>query len=443
MSTLEQDITTTTAVPALKIFPDDQAGTQGFIGTANFRVTPPQTNDLTVTRNDGAFQNDHFRYGNGQQASVGFDLGAGPLPPRLWVRLAGLVSRNGDQPGYAPITITVNGQVVVADFTVPGSGFGATEAAFPVPVQALRNGMNSYTIQVAGDARTFFWLYEMGVAANRIMAANLTVDPPQTSAGIAVTRNDGQFQSDHFRYGNNQELDMQFQLEYVGDPREQVLLAVTGLASRNGDQPGYSPISILVNGNAVVQAYTTPGEGFGAYTSYWVVREDFLRQGSNDFTLRVGADAQTFYWLYSVVLTEMVYAGAVGSVSVAVSPPQASGLAVTVNEGSFSGDRTTYGNSQSFGVSFALGAPQGLLLSFNGLVSRNGDQPGYSPVTLTLNGNVIVSDYTVPGDGFGYQDNRFYAPPGMAVAGTNQLTLQVSADAQTYFWLRTEDVASV
>jgi hypothetical protein len=436
--------TTSEAVPALKLY-TEQASAPTVLGTVNFRVNPPQAANLTILANEGQFAGDHQRLGNNQKVSVGFDLGSGPLPPTLVVRLVGLVSRLGSSDGYSPITVTVNDTVVASHYTVPGGGYGPTEASFSVPAGALRQGQNSYTIQVAGDAQSYFWLYEMGVNLapyTRVQSADMTVNPPRTSPGLAITSNQGQFQNDHWRYGNGNVLAITFGLDYVGTPRDYVLLSVTGLVSRNGGQDGFSPITLSVNGQTLVSGFTVPGGGYQPQRCDFLVPAAMVHTGQNTAQLQVGNDAQTFFWLYRMDVTELAFLRQVGSANVSVYPPQTSGLQITQNDGQFMGDHIIIGNSGRFTVSFPLDAPAPLIVDFVGLVSRSGDQDGYSPVTVSVNGKVIASDYTVPGGGFGYQDNPFYAARELTQAGQNTFSIQVAANARTYFWLRSASVFS-
>jgi len=436
--------TTTDAVPALKLF-TDPASASTVLGTVNFRVNPPQAANLTVLRNDGQFQSDHQRLGNGQVVTVGFDLGAGPPPPTLQVRLVGLVSRLGSSDGYSPITLTVNGTTVVSHYTVPGGGYGPTEASFTVPAAALRPGQNQYTLQVAADAQSFFWLYEMGVNLapyTRVQSADMTADPPRTSPGVAITANQGAFQNDHWRYGNGNVMAISFGLDYAGTPRDFVLLSVTGLVSRLGDQDGYSPITLSVNGQTLASNVTISGGGYNPQRADFLVPAAMVRAGQNQAQLQVANDARSYFWLYRVDVTEMAFLRQVGIADVSVWPPKTAGLTITQNDGQFAGDHEIIGNNGRFTVSFALDAPTPLIVDFVGLVSRLGDQDGYSPVTVTLNGHVIASSYTVPGGGYGYQDNPFHAARELTQAGQNTFGIQVAADARSYFWLRGASVFS-
>jgi hypothetical protein len=435
---------TTAAVPALKLFADAQPGSPVSVGTVNFRVSPPQATGLSILRNDGTFVNDHEILGNNQAVSVGFDL-AEPLPRSLSVRLVGLVSRLGSQDGYSPISLSVNGQTIVSHYTVPGGGYNPTEVSFPVPVELLQAGRNSYTVQVGSDAQSYFWLYEMGVTVSpytRVMSADMTKDPPVTT-GMAITANQGGFQNDHWRYGNNQQLAVSFDLQYVGAPRDQVLLSVTGLVSRNGGQDGFSPITITVNGQTLAANVTVSGGGYNPEQAVFVVPTSMLRPGSNSAAIQVAANAQTYFWLYRLDVTELAFFNLVGTADVSVYPATATGVQITQNDGWFQDDHLRIGNNGRFTVSFPLSAPTPLLIDFVGLVSRNGSQDGYSPVTLSINGQTIASNYTVPGGGYDYQPSWFYVARESTQAGQNSVIIQVAADAQTYFWLRSQTVFSI
>ncbi|MBT2734055.1 hypothetical protein [Bacillus sp. ISL-7] len=70
----------------------------------------------------------------------------------------GLVSRNGNQEGYPPISLRINKQLV----TIAGAGFNPRRVEFFLPASWL-NGKNVMELQAAPDLRTLFWLYRMEV----------------------------------------------------------------------------------------------------------------------------------------------------------------------------------------------------------------------------------------------------------------------------------------
>lgn len=74
-------------------------------------------------------------------------------------------------------------------------------------------------------------------------------------------------------------------------------------------------------------------------------------------------------------------------------------------------------------------------LTVTALVSKLGSSPGYAPMTVRLQGNMLAEDLTVPGGGDLPHDNVFAVPGDLLKPGTNTLEIRSSAKASSMLWL--------
>lgn len=412
------------------------------LGAAVFNTSPPTAQGLSISALGGSPAGDHQRLGNNDAVTVQFNLDADAFTKTLAVRVNGLVSRNGNQEGFSPISLQVNGGQIVSGFTMPGGGFGPQDAIFPIPAALLKAGPNALQLQVAGNAQTFFWLYGLeidfvsGPYVGKALAANLRVSPVALSPGLSITTNGGSFAGDHYKYAQNTSFGLQFSLTDLG-PAAQVSVALYGLVSRNGNQDGYSPISLIFNGKPILADYTVPGGGFGPQWVEVAVPAELCVSGANTIVMTVSPDATTFFWLYDFAVSKGQFYTPVATADFSVSPPKTNQLTVSQNDGSFAGDHVKIAQNGVVSVTYqAASASAALMIEFDGLVSRNGNQDGNAPVSLSVNGTQIIANYVVPGGGFGYQANDFVVPPQLVKAGANTFSLQVASTGTTYFWLR-------
>lgn len=268
------------------------------LDTVNYRVAPPDSVNAVVVKSDGQFQNDHTIVGNNGVVTVGFYVDPYLAGRPLRVRLSGLVSRAGDHDGYSPISVQFNNTVLVQKFTVPGGGFGPWTNTFPVPPSAIVQGFNTVTLQVASDAKTYFWLYATAVDILLDEAwADLTKNPI-TTKDLSVQANQGGFQNDHWRFGNNAVFSTDFNVTINPSHNPQAAVVVTGLVSRAGDQDGYSPFSLSINGKAFLTNQQVAPGGWAPENGYFPIPVGALLAGKNNVSLQIAGDARTYFWLY-------------------------------------------------------------------------------------------------------------------------------------------------
>ncbi|MFJ9560476.1 alpha-1,2-mannosidase [Streptomyces fuscichromogenes] len=72
-----------------------------------------------------------------------------------------LVSKLGASPGYAPMTVRLQGKVLAEDLTVPGGGDLPHDNVFAVPGDLLRSGVNTLEIESSPKASSMLWLYRI------------------------------------------------------------------------------------------------------------------------------------------------------------------------------------------------------------------------------------------------------------------------------------------
>jgi serine/threonine protein kinase len=138
------------------------------VGEADFSVQPVRVRDLVLVQNGAIPQNGFSVVGQGGQVVVDYTLTGnysltGPHKPILTVIMRGLVSRNGNDAGYAPISLLCNGQFIVQNFTLPGGGFNPETSSFQVPFGFLTRGRNRITFEVSSTSTTNFWIYDLKI----------------------------------------------------------------------------------------------------------------------------------------------------------------------------------------------------------------------------------------------------------------------------------------
>jgi hypothetical protein len=114
---------------------------------------------------------------------------------------------------------------------------------------------------------------------------------------------------DHVILGNGQAAAVCFDLE-KGDEVEQATLGITALSSKRGSRVGHSPLTVHVNGHALVDRFTIPGGGDLPQDLRFAVPGDWLLPGRNTVEVRNGEDAATYLWLYRITVEEVFDRGA-------------------------------------------------------------------------------------------------------------------------------------
>lgn len=136
--------------------------TTPFISAVNFTTQTPSLSHITLISNDSSFSTDHADLLPNQKVTIGFTLQ--PHKSNIMLSIRGLVSQNGpNNPGFSPINISCNGQTVVSNYTIPGNGNSPDTTSIQLPNQQLTATNNQLQIQVASNAQTIFWLYNLEV----------------------------------------------------------------------------------------------------------------------------------------------------------------------------------------------------------------------------------------------------------------------------------------
>ncbi len=134
----------------------------------DFSVGPPRVRNMTLVRNDSTLVNGFSILGQGGQVIVNYTLPqnvslTGRSQPNLSIVIRALVSRAGDQVGYAPMSLRWNNQFIVQDFTIPGGGFNANTSSFQIPSGFLTQGSNQITLAISPQSQTYFWIYDLKI----------------------------------------------------------------------------------------------------------------------------------------------------------------------------------------------------------------------------------------------------------------------------------------
>jgi hypothetical protein len=133
-----------------------------FTATVDFTASSPVISPtLLVIKNDAVFQDNHSILEPGGQVLVAFNHQKGMKHVTCTIR--GLVSRLGSQDGFAPISLFNNGSAFQTNFTVAGNGFDPNTTTFEIPPEQLISGSNLLELQVATNAASVFWLYQLEI----------------------------------------------------------------------------------------------------------------------------------------------------------------------------------------------------------------------------------------------------------------------------------------
>ena len=117
--------------------------------------------------------------------------------------------------------------------------------------------------------------------------------------------------------------------------------------------------------------------------------------------------------------------------------PQLSNMKLLRNDSSFQDNHSVIDGNGQVVIAFPAHANmKTVTIVIRGLISQSSpNQSGFAPINLLCNGQVIVSNYIMPGNGFAPDTTSIQIPGGDLASGTNQIELQVTQDAQTLFWL--------
>ena len=138
------------------------ATTAQLTSVADFTTQSPKLSNMTVLSNDSQFNTDHVILTPGQQVVVAFTLQ--PNTKSVFLSIRALVSQAGpNNPGFSPINLFCNGQVVVSNYTMPGNGYTPNTTSIQIPFQQLTTTSNQLRLLVAPEAKTFFWLYSLQI----------------------------------------------------------------------------------------------------------------------------------------------------------------------------------------------------------------------------------------------------------------------------------------
>jgi hypothetical protein len=175
---------------------------------ADFTTDPPRLGNTVLAAPGGdekgaagyrpllPFGGDHVKLGAGRSVTLAVDAGPKPAFDEATLNVRALASKRGPRPGHAPLGITVNGNTLVADWTIPGGGDLPQELSFAVPGGWFKSGTDNL-VEVANghDAATYLWLYRVtleevfdrGAAARALAAvdARAAVFAYDTELGVA------------------------------------------------------------------------------------------------------------------------------------------------------------------------------------------------------------------------------------------------------------------
>jgi serine/threonine protein kinase len=271
--------------------------------------------------------------------------------------------------------------------------------------------------------------------------ANFTVKPPLIQ-GMALATDETSFEGDHAALGAGQQVVVGFSLPSSSrsGTSSHVSVFINALVARSGNNHGYAPVSLYCNGHAIVQNFTFPGVGFLPNETGFQIPPGLFVRGKNEIKLLVSSDALGEFWLYHIGIGS-VLSSTPSVANFTVNPPGAHGMTLVTDETSFGGDHAALNAGQQVVIDFsypdspASGKSRNMNISINALISRLDNRDGYAPMSLYCNGQVVIQNFTLPGNGFQPNETSFQVPPAQLVRGKNEVKLLISANAQSEFWL--------
>ncbi|MFC8298616.1 DM9 repeat-containing protein [Micromonospora orduensis] len=146
---------------------------------ADFGSEPPRVGNVTITGVDrSSAAGDHLAIGAGGSVELEFDVPDPGVVREACVALRALASMLSGAPGYAPLTVRLNGRPLADRLRIPNGGGLPQRLVFAVPAEELTAGRNTLRIESGVDARSTLWLYRV------------TIDPMHAhdQAGLALER---------------------------------------------------------------------------------------------------------------------------------------------------------------------------------------------------------------------------------------------------------------
>ncbi|MFF0114139.1 alpha-1,2-mannosidase [Streptomyces prasinus] len=137
--------------------------------------------------------------------------------------------------------------------------------------------------------------------------ADFSVHPARL-ANAEVRHEGGRFAGSHLALGAGGSVTMEFEVE---DPADipQATLTMTALVSRLGPAPGYAPVDVLLQGEALAEALIVPGGGDLPQDNVFAVPGHLLKAGTNTLEIRSSAEARSMFWLYRITLDPVAERG--------------------------------------------------------------------------------------------------------------------------------------
>ncbi|MFE0528851.1 DM9 repeat-containing protein [Micromonospora parva] len=154
-------------------------GTQMDPTYADFGTEPPRVGNVTITGVDrSSAAGDHLAIGAGGSVELEFDVPDPAVVGEACVAVRALASMLSRAPGYAPLTVRLNGRPLANRLRIPNGGGLPQRLVFAVPAEELTAGRNTLRIESGVDARSMLWLYRV------------TIDPMHAhdQAGLALER---------------------------------------------------------------------------------------------------------------------------------------------------------------------------------------------------------------------------------------------------------------
>ena len=242
--------------------------------------------------------------------------------------------------------------------------------------------------------------------------ADFTVFPPAFD-GFTLYRLDATFDGDHQVLQPTNSIVVNFVLQDA-DFGYAFAAHVSGLPTRMSDDPnsdydGFSPFSISVNGQALVEGFNMAGKGFYREDNVFPIPYSMLVLGANTISFSIDPVIATDFWLYTFGLDCWAGPAIANNLSADLTENPyvlSPGLAFSnPNPRSMNGS-SAIAPGTAASLSFTLSDPAAsnmdLLVSVAGVAAPLDDVFGLASVSMSLNGKMFAADIAFPLNG-GYQ----------------------------------------
>lgn len=126
---------------------------------ADCSTHPARLSNSGLKHRAGVFDRSHLALNAGGSVELKFRVDKQEKITQATLKVTALVAKLGPAPGFAPMDMLVNGEVLAGNLTVPGGGDLPHDNVLAVPGELLVPGPNTLEVRASPEARSKLWLY--------------------------------------------------------------------------------------------------------------------------------------------------------------------------------------------------------------------------------------------------------------------------------------------